>query len=355
MREVRPIEGRVRLMALLLVAAAFSSGCALLDELRPAKPVEPVLEPRLPPRPIDTSEPVQEPPEPTPPPPAVVAPEPEPEPEPVPVEEPVRIAVLLSSRSADYERVATSLRAQVDDLDVFDLSDKSLTQREIFESMQRMGTEVVVAIGFRATALAAASDSLPVVFAQVFNTGGLDLESGRIRGVSVLPPLDKQIEAWRQLNPNLSSVGMIVGAGHEDLIEEGRRAAEAASVRFHYSLAQSDRETLYQFTRLVPDIDGFWLIPDNRVLSASVLRQMLGLASRHQVQVAAFNDSLLSIGATLSTTTVDTDVAATIIQVATELAAGEGEALPDISPLSEVSLKTAVPPVPDGATVGGSR
>ncbi len=355
MREVRPIEGRIRLTALLLVAAAFASGCALLEELRPAKPTEPVLEPRLPPRPIDTSEPPDETPETPPPPPVVVAPKPEPEPEPVPAEEPVRIAVLLSSRSADYERVATSLRAQVSDIDVFDLSDKSLTQREIFQAMQRQGTQVVVAIGFRAAALASASDALPVVFAQVFNTGGLDLESGRIRGISVLPPLDKQIEAWKELNPNLSSVGMIVGAGHEDLIEEGRRAAESASVRFHYSLAQSDRETLYQFTRLVPDIDGFWLIPDNRVLSTAVLRQMLSLASRHQVQVAAFNDSLLSIGATLSTTTVDEDVAATIIQVATELAAGGGDALPRVSPLSDVALKTAVPAVPDGTTVGGSR
>jgi ABC-type uncharacterized transport system substrate-binding protein len=156
----------------------------------------------------------------------------------------------------------------------------------------------------------------------------------------VLPPLDLQLDAWLELNPNLSSVGAIVGPGHEHLVEEATAAAAAGGVRFQHHVAESDRETLYLFTRLVPDIDGFWLFPDNRVLSADILRQMLDYAKRHRVQVAVFNDTLLPLGATISVTAVDDDIAATVIDVAQKLLEGYGENIPDLSPLSEVRVAT---------------
>ena len=46
---------------------------------------------------------------------------------------------------------------------------------------------------------------------------------------------------------------------------------------------------------------------------------MLTYASRHRVQVAVFNDSLLALGATISTTSVDADMAETIVSVASQL------------------------------------
>lgn len=325
----------------------------MLDELRPEPAPPPVVEPRLPPQPAAEPPPTPAPVPETPAQPVVESPTPPPVTP--PVEDHLRVAALLTSRLPDYERVVDALRADLGDLDVFDLSDKSLTQREIADAMQAAQVEVVIAIGYRAALVAAALDELPVVFAQVFNTGALADDSPRIRGVAALPPLDRQLAEWRALNPSLSSVGMIVGAGHESLIEEGRLAAENADVRFHHRVAQSDRETLYQFNRLVPDIDGYWLVPDNRVLSADVLRQMLAIARRHGVQVAAFNDSLLSIGATLSSTPVSEDLASTILAVAARLAEDDGAELPYLSPLSEVDTRTAADVAALAAGTGGSR
>lgn len=315
------------------------SGCSLIPELSPRPTNEPVNVPQLPPSPNPVPE------ESTPLPPVTEStPQPEPAPlppapEPAPVEPP-RVAVVLSNRLPDYESVAAALRERLNTLDVYDLSDKSLTPRETVDSIRAAKTEVVIAIGYRAAVFATGIDDLPVVYSQVFNTDQLDLSPDRVRGVSMLPPLSQQLAAWKDLNPNLTSVGAIVGPGHELLLDEAREAAADHEVRFQSRLAGSDRETLYLFTRLVPQIDGFWLFPDNRILSADVLRQMLDYAARHRVQVAVFNDSLLSIGATLSTTAVDDDIADTILEVANSLLSNDGAPLPVLSPLSAVEVRT---------------
>lgn len=330
--------------ATLALVALFTglSGCVLVAP--PGVP-PPVIEPELPPDPQPLPRPALDPPEPvaqpkprTPPTPATP---PEPETQPVKLDAPIRVAVLLSGRTKAYESVANAVATQLSTVDIYDLTDKSITPREIFEAIRSVNTDVVVAVGLHATSFAQTFEDTPVVFAQVFNLAQVDLSTPNLKGVSVLPPLDLQLAAWLEINPNLSSIGAIVGEGHERLIAEAATATDAHGVRFHHHVAQSDRETLYQFTRLVPDIDGFWLFPDNRVLSTSVLRQMLAYAARHRVQVAVFNDALLPLGATISVTTVEADIAETVISVAQKLVEGMGNDLPELSPLNEIRVRTA--------------
>ena len=337
-------SSRPRATLLLVVLMTWLSGCALVTYPPPSD--RPVIEPQLPPDVKPRPEPTIEPPVAAPaPPPARPQAEPDPEPAPpVVVPEDHRVAVLLSDRTPAFERVANALATRLELVDIYDLADKSLTPREIFDAVHAADTDVVVAVGLRATSFAQSFEELPVVFSQVFNVAEVDLDVPNVKGVSVLPPLDLQLDAWLELNPNLSSVGAIVGPGHEHLVEEATAAAAGGGVRFQHHVAESDRETLYLFTRLVPDIDGFWLFPDNRVLSADILRQMLDYAKRHRVQVAVFNDTLLPLGATISVTSVDDDIAATVIDVAQRLLEGLAEDIPDLTPLNEVRVAT-----PNGA------
>ena len=327
-------------MLLLAVLLTSLAGCSLLPPSGAES--ETVIPPQLPPDPKPLERPDPEPP------PAPVAQPDEPpalsEPPPSPPSDgdlPKRVAVLLSARNVAYENVANELAAQLDAVDIYDLTDKSRTPREVFDAIRAAETDVVVAVGLAAASLAQTVEDVPVVFAQVFNTAEIDLTSDNVKGVSVLPPLELQLQAWREINPNLSSIGAIVGDGHERLIAEATAAAEANGVRFQHHVAQSDRETLYQFTRLVPDIDGFWLFPDNRVLSASILREMLAYAGRHRVQVAVFNDALLSLGATISVTSVDEDVAETVIDVAQKLLNGMADDMPELTPLNKIRIRTS--------------
>ena len=332
---------------LLLLFGLFLSGCSLLSQ--PQDVPDTVITPQLPPTPEPVPDdsgvagPVQVP--------VYVPPEPDPEPVP-PVEDPPKIAIVLSSRVPAYEEVAIELGALLEDFETYDLSDKSLTQKEAYDAIHSNGTEAVVAIGLRAVIFARSISGLPVVFSQVFNVDQTDLGADNIRGVAAIPPLDMQLDAWRELNPNLVTVGAIIGEGHDALIEEAIKTTEAHNLRLRYHVAKSDRETFYHFSRLAADIDGFWLFPDNRILSPTILKQMLDYASRHRVEVAVFNDSLLSLGAAISTTSVNADIAQTIESVLSSMINGDASTLPPVTPLSQIDVRTNQRPAAQIAGAG---
>jgi ABC-type uncharacterized transport system substrate-binding protein len=320
----------MRFLVSLAVFATLASGCSLI--LPAPDTPDPVVIPQLPPAPtpVPTADP------------APVEPAPQPDviepalPEPAAT----KVAIVLSSRVPAYENVAIELTGLLDDFEIYDLSDRSLTQKEAFDAIRNSGAQAVVAVGLRAATFCQAITELPVVFSQVFNVSENQFDGQNFKGVAAIPPLAMQLTAWQQLSPELKNIGAIIGEGHDDLIDEAILAADGAGLSLHHRIAKSDRETLYHFTRLAPDIDGFWLFPDNRILSASVLRTMLDYAAHHGVQVAVFNDSLLSLGAAISTTSVDADIAQTIVSIITSAVGGDIESIPDMTPLSEIGIHT---------------
>ena len=321
----------IRSGLLLAVFALLLSGCSLI--LPSPDTPEPVVTPQLPPTPMPMPTPVPTA-EPAPVEPVVPAEVIEPEPA------ATKVAIVLSGRVPAYENVVIELTGLLDDFEIYDLSDRSITQKEAFDAIRNNGAQAVVAVGLRAATFCQAFTDLPVVFSQVFNVSENDLDGENFKGVAAIPPLAMQLKAWQQLSPELKSIGTIIGEGHDDLIDEAMLAAHANDLSLHHRIAKSDRETFYYFTRLAPVIDGFWLFPDNRILSASVLRRMLDYAARHGVQVAVFNDSLLSLGAAISTTSVNADIAQTIVSVITSAVRGDMDAIPDMTPLSEIGVRT---------------
>ena len=252
----------------------------------------------------------------------------------------VRAAIVLSDPSPAFEKVATALIPLLDQTLLYNLSDKSLSPEDAFAAAAESGAAVVIAIGRSATQAAAAWSTIPVVYCQVFNYEQPDVLSVPVKGVASLPPLSAQVEAWKELDPELETIGAILGDGHEDLLREAKRAATTNGIALHYRISRSDRETLYMFHRMAPHIDGFWLFPDNRVLSVPVLEQIVNIAARHGVRVAAFNDALLEMGVALSTASVEADIAATVVAVAEKIVAGDSDEIPELTRLGEVRIAT---------------
>ena len=151
--------------------------------------------------------------------------------------------------------------------------------------------------------------------------------------------MDLQVRDWKKLDPNLRRLGLIVGETHADLIVEAELAAKAAAITLKHGISDSDRETLYLFKRLAPQIDGLWLIPDDRILSPTVLRELLSYAVSHGVRVCVFSDALLPWGALLSASPTPGDVARTVRRVLEGMMAGNMNALPALTPLSELGVK----------------
>lgn len=314
------------LLATLLLAL---SGCALLipepPEEAPATTPQPVPAPEPAPR-VEERPAIK-------PPPAVMAP-----PTPGPVA--ARVAVVLSSSLPAYKNVAEALTAWLDDYSIHDLADRKQSPRRVFAAIAQSEAQYVVAIGLDAAKQARTFATVPVVFSQVFNIRENRLESDSTRGVAVLPPMDLHVEAWRGMDPKISNIGAILGAGHDELIAEAEQAMIERGIRFHHAIANSDRETLYHFKRLVRDLDGFMLFPDNRILSRDVFREIMNGAARHHVQVAVFNESLLKHGATFSASAVESDIADRIAITLNEIHTGNIDDVAALTPLSAIRIRT---------------
>jgi len=329
--DLRGFMRRATRRSSTLVVLAVLSGCSIFTPVAPP----PAPPPELPP--IVTPEP-----EPVPLPEPVAEPAPEPEPEPLPPQQNIkpRIAVVLSESVPAYVDVADALGGYLDNYKVYDLSDRGLPAREAFDEIAASDAAAVVAIGLPAARAARRFATVPVVLGQVFNLQESDLVSDDMRAVAVLPPIALQVDAWQSLDPALRNIGAILGPGHEDLIAETEAALLARGIKFHHAVAQSDRETLYLFNRLVRDIDGFILFPDNRILSRTVLTEMMSYASRHRVQVAVFNPPLLELGATFSAGAVESDIAAQIAAVLEKATSGRWSEVPPLTPLTEMDFRT---------------
>jgi putative tryptophan/tyrosine transport system substrate-binding protein len=250
------------------------------------------------------------------------------------------VAVVISARQPAFDSVADELVRRLDGVRIYDLSDTSVTPEQTFRQIGDSNAAAIVAIGMTAARSAVALASVPVVFCQVFNYQEHRLVTGASRGVAALAPLDAHLSAWKKANPSLKRVGAILGSGHEELVLEAQVAAERYGVELSLAIVESDQEAQYAFRRMVSEIDGFWLFPDNRILSSRSLKEMLALAARRQVEVAVSSESLLALGARLSVSAVPADIAATVIEVLRRIEAGQLAALPPISPLSSAQVVT---------------
>ncbi len=250
------------------------------------------------------------------------------------------VAIVLTGGQAAYADVAAELVRHFEENVVYDLSDKSLPPVSVFRSINDSESTAVLAIGLDAAQSSVSMSDIPVVFSQVFNHQDYDLVNGKSRGVAALAPLSAQLKIWKKIDPTLTRVGLIIGDGHDDLLAEAEVAAAELDLELHVKIANSDQETLYLFRRMVRDIEGFWMFPDNRILSARVLKQMLDEANHLQVPVVVPNEFMLSMGAAISISTVASDIAETIVGIVRRIQAGEIDKVPPITRLSEIQVKT---------------
>jgi ABC-type uncharacterized transport system substrate-binding protein len=304
----------------VVAMALVVSGCATFN---PAQPEPVVHEPvEIIPAPEPTPEPVE------------IVPD-DSKPSPLPP-----VAIVLTNTQPAYADVARELASYFENPEVYDLSDSSRPPISVLRLINDSNSGAVIAIGLRAAKSSVAMSDRPVVFSQVFNYQDHNLITDHSRGVAAIAPLDAQIKAWKDADPDLSRIGAIVGEGHDELIIEAQRAAERHGIELRVQVTRSDQETLYFFKRMVRDIDGFWLFPDNRVLSRRALQEIMDDAQRNQVAVLVPTETMLQAGASISVSSVASDIAATIAKVIRQIEAGDISKVPPISPLSEIRVTT---------------
>lgn len=165
-----------------------------------------------------------------------------------------------------------------------------------------------------------------------------------LHGVAAMPSPALQFAAWSEVDPHLERIGLISSAAFASAVPGAREAAEAIGARLEHRISTSDRETLYLFRRLAPEIDGLWLAPDSAILSAAVIDEMLGLAAELEIGVLVFSESLLSRGGLISVSAPEAQVADSVVALIRGIHAGGAGELPAETPLpaGDVQVNAAV-------------
>ena len=238
-------------------------------------------------------------------------------PPPVPTPDTSRVLILLSDDVPSYVQIAekiSQLGPQHDYLTV-NLDRKVSLSVGHRKQVATFKPDRIVAIGLNAARAGQSYNDIPMVFCQVFNFEDHELLSQTSDGVKLLPPFSLQFELWKELSPELRTAGIITGAGQKSLVEEIRTAADEHNIELLTRTVESDKEALFTFKRMTPKIQGFLLLPDNRVLSPKVLRDMVSYSKKHGTQIVVFNPKLLQLGADISFSSSNADIADTVLRI----------------------------------------
>lgn len=253
---------------------------------------------------------------------------------------PPGLIVLQSDESRAYADVTQAIAARwKGKVDVYQLNPYLEIDDETLANVQSSTKQVVVAVGLPAARHARRLTGKKVVFCQVFNYEQAKLVTPWMKGVSALPPVGEQFRAWKNLSPDLTAVSVITGKGLQGLVREAAAAAKDNGIALRHIEVNSDLELRYAFERTSPEIRALWLIPDNRVLSRNVLRDVLTLGQQRKAQVLVFNEQLLPLGGVLSVDSNADDVAEQVLARVTQASRGEVVPGPDVTPLTKLNVR----------------
>jgi ABC-type uncharacterized transport system substrate-binding protein len=250
------------------------------------------------------------------------------------------IAVLSSDRSPAFTGVEREIKKRYPHrVEAYDLGGHDALPAELQKKLESPQWPVVVAIGLHAARAAQALPGKKVIFCQVFNYEQEDLVTPTMKGVAATPPVSELFRVWKTLSPKLRKVGVITGDRLDSLIDEARAAAAEYRIELVHVEVRSDRETLYAFKRMSPEIQGLWLVPDNRVLSREVIRDTMTHGMKEGKQLAVFSHQLLGLGGLVSAESSYDDIAEQVlarVRQAQEYAGVPGEA---VVPLSKANIR----------------
>lgn len=259
----------------------------------------------------------------------VVVPPPAPAPEPVKIEAPRTIAappkatvappviILISSNIPAYTDIAEQLQRRLGTRAKRILLDEHATSsRDLGVQLSGAPVEQIVAIGLEAALRAKTLQQTghPVVFCQVFNYLEHDLASERMKGVNFLPSYEETFAAWRALAPATKRVGVFTGPGLEAMLAPAVRTAARHDISLVHITVNSDKDFLYTYKRMASELDGLWLLPDNRILSRTAIQDVMSYSVRNSRQVAVFTEQLLKLGGLFSVASEAEDIAMKVLQ-----------------------------------------
>ena len=217
---------------------------------------------------------------------------------------------LLVSEARAYERAAAACRDRLGGhvKRIIRVPRRGPFAAEV--AAQRDGTALIIAVGPDAVDFARrAMPDVPLVYAMVREPASRLLpEPGdpahpRMTGVTMQPPIERQMQAIVDLLPGAKRVGVLFDPTQsKKRVEQARRVAASLGLELVPAIVRSEGDVMQQARVLLPDVDVLWAVPDTTAMTPSNARALILLSLRMRKPFFGLSDSYVRTGALAAVT-----------------------------------------------------
>lgn len=251
-----------------------------------------------------------------------------------------QVVIIVSEDIPAYTEVAKTLSKLIGQRATIQyLFPSQLENIKLINNLKNIEHVQFVSVGLNASIAAKSLTNKQVIFCQVYNYQDYSLITSRHKGVSMLPSINQTFNTWRAISPAITRIGVISGPGLEDVIDTARISAKHYGINLIHETVKSDKEFQYAYKKMSKKVQGYWLLPDNRVLSEHTLRDIMNFSVRNSKQVAVFNEELLKLGGLLSIKSDPHDIAQQVYERLEKAQSKDMVPGPDIVFLEKMSLQ----------------
>lgn len=212
-----------------------------------------------------------------------------------------KVTVLFSDQSKAEKQLLTRLKKRLGKrMKKYHARGYRRQDNRLIRQYAKVGSGQIVAIGRRAALLAKKIKNKSVIYSRVYNVSSVGLTGERFSGVSVVPDPESVLWTVRSLNPSIKSLGVVTGPGLDQIIARIKYAAANKKIRLIHRVVKTDKEFLYVANQISKDVDAYWLLPDERILSGVAIETFMSRTVKQGKQVIVFTVNLLKLGALVS-------------------------------------------------------
>ncbi len=220
-------------------------------------------------------------------------------------------AILVSRHIKPYMDALRGLRGSLDresgiDEKVFILDQYDLDHpRLISKELSGLSPDIMVAVGPEATTLAwslSRDTGVPSIYSMVLNPEALaavDIEPGC--GLSMKIPVARQIRDMAQVLDGMKRLGILYDPSlNQAFVNEAARQAGFSGLEVVPLQVSSSRQIPGVLEEKWPSIDALWLIPDQTVISQTLVEYIIREALFQKKPVVGYNRFFYDSGAALA-------------------------------------------------------
>lgn len=210
----------------------------------------------------------------------------------------LNISLVMSDSSSPYQQFAAALKTSFA---------ASKADVNIDDSQLVSGTDadLIIAVGFKATELAASQSGIPVLAVMIPKTGyeealAKNPSKNPARTISAIyldQPWTRQIDFWRAVLPDRRRVGLLHSAGtHLDVALLRQVVAQRGGTLVARAVQSSD-ELFSTLESVLSGSDVLLAIPDSSIYSSSNIRNILLTSYRHGAPLIGLSPTYVNAGA----------------------------------------------------------